>query len=43
MNEKKNEVNKNDKYIPPARFEPGMSWLEGRCTNHYTNGSCWQR
>ena len=30
----KNEVNKNEKYILPARFEPGMSWLECRCTTH---------
>ena len=42
----KNEVNKNDRYNTPSQIwtiEPGMSWLEDRCNNHYTNGPCWQR
>ena len=40
---KKMKSTKNDNLIPLARFEPGMSWLEGRCTYHYTNGPYWQR
>ena len=43
MKKKKTEVNKNDNLIPLSSFEPGMPWLEGRYTYHYTNGSCWQR
>ena len=45
MKKKKKKWSQQKKIIKfaLASVEPGMSWLEGRCTYHYTNGPYWQR